>query len=164
MRRARARLLLVVTIPAILALTAAAVIARPNQYRALPLDRQNLGVLTTERTTRSEDFAPLAGWGPSDSMHVGARGGIAATLSVTVSGGPVDFRLFLEDVDHGFEVRPMKPGSIRLEPGGGVVSGSFTFVAAVHPGDYTVNVAWRSPTGAQVTVHAMTLVVQYGAA
>jgi hypothetical protein len=147
-----------------LLLTAASLSARPNQYRSLPLDRQNLGLLASERSTHSVDFVTLGGWGPSDSMHVNARGGIAATLSATVSGGPVEFRLFLEDIEKDWAVRPMKPRWARFDPGAGTASSSFTYVAAVHPGDYTVNISWRSPDGVQVTLHAMTLVVQYGQA
>ena len=148
---------------AVLALVGTSVLAA-SQYRSRPLDRQNLGVIVGPRTTRATDFAPLAGWGPSDSMHVDARGGIAATISVTVSGGPVEFHLFLEDADDDWAIEPMRPNASAFDPGAGAASTSFTFVRAVPPGDYTVNIAWRSVSGSQVTVESGSLVVQYGAA
>jgi hypothetical protein len=134
-----------------------------SQYRAEPLDHQNVGVIDTHTTIRT-GFVVIGGWGPSDSMHVDARGVITATLSVTVTGGPVAFRLFLEDIDHGWATRRMRPWSATFDPGTGTTSGSFTFVAGVAPGPYTVNVMWRSPTGVPVTLKTGTLVVQYGEA
>ena len=160
----RSRLIPLVAAPVVIVLTAAALHALPNQRRPLPLDRQNLGVLVGEKTTSKTSFGNLGGWGPSGSMHVYARGGIAATLSVTVSAGPVEFRLFLEDVYHDWSVRLMRPTYARFEPGTGTASYSFTFVAATRPGNYTVNIAWRSPDGVEVTLHEMSLVVQYGEA
>lgn len=134
-----------------------------DQYKARPLDHQNFGVINAHTTIQTR-FVTLGGWGPSDSMHVDARGGLVATLSVTVTGGPVEFELFLEDVGHDWAQRPMRPSVAAFDPGTGTVSGSFTFVAAVAPGPYTVNIGWRSPTGVPVTLTAGTLVVQYGQA
>jgi hypothetical protein len=159
----RNRWLVVFAVAAVVVLGAGGV-AAVSQYKARPLDRQNLGVITGTHTVRNTAFVVLSGWGPSDSMHVDARSGIAATLSVTVTGAPVEFRLFLEDVDHGWAIREMRPSSASFDPGTGTVSASFTFVAAVAPGNYTVNVSWRSPTGSQVSLVGGSLVVQYGAA
>jgi len=158
----RNRWILVATLALGLALVTGSVQA-VSPYRAKPLDNQNVGVIDTH-TTIHTGFVVMGGWGPSDSMHVDARGVITATLSVTVTGGPVAFRLFLEDINHDWATRRMRPWSATFDPGSDTTSGSFTFVAGVAPGPYTVNIMWRSPTGAPVTLKAGTLVVQYGEA
>ena len=134
-----------------------------DQYRARPLNHQNFGVIPS-RSTGSTGFRVLAGWGPSDSLHVDARRGIVATLSVTVTGGPVEFGMFLEDIERDWAERPMRPAAAAFDPGTGTVSGSFTFVASTGPRPYTVNIMWRSPSGEPVTLVSGTLVVQYAEA
>ena len=156
----RNRWILLVVLAIALAFVAGAVRA-VDQYKAKPLDRQNLGVIDAHSTVQTQ-FVVLSGWGPSDSMHVDARAGIAATLSVTVTGAPAEFHMFLEDVANDWADRPMRPSSMIVDPGSGTVSSSFTFVAGVRPSNFTVNIMWRSPTGAQTTLTGGTLVVQYG--
>jgi hypothetical protein len=156
----RNRWFVLIAVFAAIVLTAGAVGA-VNQYRSRPLDMQNFGIISPRSTDHA--LAVMGGWGPSDSMHLDARGGIVATLSVTVSGGPVDFSMFLENVDHGWATRMMHPSLATFDPGTGTASSSFTFVAAVSPGSYTVNLKWGSPTGVEVTLVNASLVVQYGA-
>jgi hypothetical protein len=69
----------------------------------------------------------------------------------------------MEIVEQEYATRPMKPLSAHFEPTGGVGSFSYTFVAPVGPGRYTINLLWRSPTGGLVEMHGGSLVVQYGA-
>ena len=144
-------------------ITAAVTYATVSQYVARPLNRQNLGYITGPRTLSATTFKDMAGWGFSDGMTIDARGGFAATLSATVHGGPVQFRLYIEDVTHHFAQRIIPPGIATFDPGSGTESMSFTWVAQVAPGPYTVNITWRSPTGVPVTMNSGTLVVQYGA-
>jgi hypothetical protein len=143
--------------------TAAVTLATVSPYKARPLDRQNLGWIQGAPPVTTTKFTWLGGWGPSDSMTIHTKGDIAATLSVTVTGAPMEFRLTLEDVQHGWALRMMKPDAAVFDPGTGTTSGSFTWVAAVGAGTYTVDVQLRSPSGAPATLEYGSLVVQYGA-
>jgi hypothetical protein len=106
----------------------------------------------------------LYGLGVQRWGGINARGGLAATLSVTVSGAPVRFRIAIEDVERDFRITYMKPASVVFDPGAGTGSFSFTFVKDLSRGPYTVNIEWRSPTGAPVTLVAGSVVLQYGSA
>jgi hypothetical protein len=57
----------------------------------------------------------------------------------------------------------MRPTSAHFDPQGGTGSFSYTFVAGVGSGRYTINLLWRSPTGVEATMTDGSLVVQYGA-
>jgi len=127
-----------------------------------PLDTQMLAVISGPLTIHAPSYRILGMWGPSSSPNIEGRGGVAATLSVTVEGGPVEFQMFLEDEDRGFATRMLGPAA-RFDPGTGVASWSYTWVRWLRPGPYTVNIQWRSPTGVPVTVDSGTLVVQYAA-
>ena len=51
------------------------------------------------------------------------------------------------------------------DPGAGTESFSYTFVGVLpHPGRFTVNLLWRSPTGAPVTLRVGSVVIQYALA
>ncbi len=131
-----------------------------------PLDRQLLAPIEAAmpQTTHATRWSPLAGYSYSDGPVIRARSGIAVTLSVTVRGAPVAFRVVLEDVDHDFRLVVMKPGGVRFEAGAQTESFSYTFVLqGVRPGPYTVNLLWRTPTGVPVTMIEGTEVVQYAA-
>jgi hypothetical protein len=147
---------------ALVILSVSVVQARVDQYRALRLNRQNLGRIF-EASTSNQSFEPLPGWGFSDGPGISVRGGFAVTVSITIEGGPVDFRVLTEAEDHGFKVHPMKPTSAHFDPGAGSQSFSFTFVAA-GSGHYTVNLYWRSPTGVEVTETGGAVVIQYATA
>jgi hypothetical protein len=77
---------------------------------------------------------------------------VTLMLSVNVEGGPVRFRAIIDDVPEA----PMKPTSSRFVPQG-ADSFAYTFVGRTGPFEaddtHRFNVQWRSPTGAQVTMH-----------
>jgi hypothetical protein len=131
--------------------------ASVNGYRAHRLNRQNLGTILRAETS-STSWIPLPGLGPSSSPSIQALHGLAATLSVTVSGAPVQFKIVLE-IGRNFVERPMNPRSVTFRPGAEPESFSYTFVSGRSPG--TVNFLWRSPTGAPVTETRGTFVLQY---
>ena len=137
--------------------------ASVSSYQARPLDRQNLGVLP-HATTSSTAWVTVPGLGFSDGPSITARSGLAATLSVTVHGAPVQYRIILEVVDKGFRQVSMTPQSVSFDPRTGTESFSYTFVRALGRGGYTVNFFWRSPTGAPVTMIGGTIVLQYASA
>lgn len=139
-------------------------IVRAGVYpsRSLELDRQNIGLILKHDTIRT-DFFPMRSWGPSSGPRIFATGGIAVTLSVTISGGPAEFRV-VQEVGSKFEERTMRPGTVRFEPGSGKESFSFTFVTGAGGEGRNVNLFWRSPTGAPVTMHGGSVVIQYAAA
>ena len=94
----RTRRFLSLTVAASLVVLAGATAlhATINQYQSRPLNRQNVGHIAGTRHTHSTTWAQVAGWSFSDGMVIQARGAIAATLSVTVSDAPVDFRIVME--------------------------------------------------------------------
>ncbi len=149
---------------ALMVVTAATALhANINQYRSRPLDRQNIGYIQGPRQTTKTDWAQIGGWSFSDGMSFEARSGISATLSVTVSGAPAEFRIVMEVPEQDWAQRVMKPTSAHFDPQGGTGSFSYTFVAGVGPGIYTINLLWRSPTGVQTNLDDGSLVVQYAA-
>jgi hypothetical protein len=160
--RAR-KILILAAATAIVTMSAATALhASIQTYRARPLDRQNIGHIQGQRHTTGTGWRDIGGWSFSDGMAIQARGGIASTLSVTVSGAPAEFRLVMEVIDHRWALRPMKPLSVHFDPQGGTGSFSYTFVAGVGPGGYTINLQWRSPTGVETFLEEGTLVTQYG--
>ncbi|MGZ8620069.1 MAG: hypothetical protein ACXWYE_09220 [Actinomycetota bacterium] len=142
---------------------ASALHASINQYRSRPLDRQNIGYIQGPRQTTKTDWAQIGGWSFSDGMGFQARSGISATLSVTVTGAPAEFRIVMEVPEKDWAQRVMKPTSAHFDPQGGTGSFSYTFVAGVGPGIYTINLLWRSPSGVQTNLDDGSLVVQYAA-
>ncbi len=156
----RRLLLLAAATGAFVLLVGVGVNARVDQHKGRPLDTQNIGVLG-QGTTSSTGWAPVPNWGFSDGPAIQARGSLAATLSVTVSGAPVQFRIVLEDVQHGFKERAMKPGRAVFDPGAAAGSFSSTFVLPLSKGPHTVNIFWRSPTGASVIIRNGSVVLQY---
>jgi hypothetical protein len=110
------------------------------------LDRQSARWTTTSATTSSTTFRNV----PRLALTRCTLNQVTANLSVTVSGGPVQFRAIIDGVPEA----PMKPGVARFVPDG-IESFSYTFVgrtAAFEADDtHAFNVQWRSPTGATVT-------------
>jgi hypothetical protein len=125
-------------------------VVNQNQHR---LNRQRFTVLAPDgaKTTAATTWRIFPGWSFSDTPSIDARGGIAATLSVTATGAPVDFRLTLE-VERGFNDRTFSPRFATFDPGSGTESFSYTFVIGVGSGQYKIGLSWRSPTGVSVTV------------
>ena len=76
---------------------------------------------------------------------------VTASVSVTVRGAPVQFRVVIDAVPEA----PMLPGPARFVPDG-TESFSYDFVRRTAPFEaddsHAVNVQWRSPTGAPVTL------------
>lgn len=142
---------------------ATALHASIDQRRSRPLDRQNIGYVRGHWQTVKTDWASIGGWSFSDGMMLEARSGISVTLSVTVSGAPAEFRIVMEAAERDWAQRVMKPGSAHFDPQGGTGSFSYSFVAGVGPGKYTINLLWRSPTGVQTNLDGGSLVVQYAA-
>jgi hypothetical protein len=88
---------------------------------------------------------------------------VTLMVSVNVEGGPVRFRAIIDDVPEA----PMKPTPSRFVPHG-TESFAYTFVGRTGPFEaddtHRFNVQWRSPSGAQVTMHqgALNLLFQRG--
>lgn len=88
---------------------------------------------------------------------------VTATLSATVQGAPVRFRVIIDGVPEA----PMKPGAARFVPDGRE-SFSYTFVGRTAPFEaddtHRFDVQWRSPSGRTVRlVHgALELLFQRG--
>jgi hypothetical protein len=156
----RRSVVLVAVITGLVVLGGVGVRAAVSQYQPIRLNRQNLGVIPSATIT-SRDWRALPGEGISDGPVISLRGGLAATLSITVQGGPARFQILLEDVSRNFKEILMTPRSVSFDPGAGTESFSYTFVRSLHPGGYTVNFYWRSPTGVPVTETRGTLVLQY---
>lgn len=73
-------------------------------------------------------------------------------------GAPVDVRAFKNG-------HPMAPGVAHFDPNRGTTSFTFTFTAnGGGPSCRVFSMAWRSPTGKQVTMHYGTFLVTYDAA
>jgi hypothetical protein len=154
-------LALTLAVSLVIMVGATALHASINQYQSRPLDRQNIGHIVGTRNTQSMDWASIGGWSFSDGMVIQAHGAIAATLSATISGAPADFRIVMELPQQHYAQRLMKPTFAHFDPQGGEGSFSFTYVAGVASGPYTINLMWRSPTGVEATLSGGSLVVQY---
>jgi hypothetical protein len=137
----------------------AVVIAATGGFNSA-LDRQASRWTTTPATTSSRQFRNL----PRFVLTRCTRGQVTVMLNVTVSGGPVAFRIVVDGVPEA----PVRPGPARFVPDGRE-SFSFNFVAFTAPFEaddtHSFRVQWRSPTGAPVTVHrgALNLLFQTGA-
>jgi hypothetical protein len=123
------------------------------------LDRQRAKWTTTRATTSSRAWTNVPGLGITRCT----RSQVTALLSVTVSGGPVRFRVIVDGVPEA----PLRPGSARFVPDG-TESFSYAFVGRTAPFEaddtHRFNVQWRSPSGARVTLQsgALDLLYQQG--
>jgi hypothetical protein len=93
-------------------------------------------------------------------LRVCAQGQVTAMVSVSVSGGPVRFRVQVDDDGNFF------PQKAEFAPGGGSPKGfSFTFIGSVGTfegvDEHVFDVQWRSVTGAPVTARARLLNLLY---
>lgn len=109
------------------------------------LERQAARWTTTSVTTSSTTWRNVSGL----SLTRCTLNQVTAILSVTVSGGPVGFRVIIDGVPEA----PMRPGSARFVPDG-PESFSYTFVARTAPFEaddtHQFTVQWRSPSGVPV--------------
>jgi hypothetical protein len=111
------------------------------------LDRQSAAWTTTAVSTSSTDWRNV----PRLALTRCTRDQVTATVSVTVTGAPVFFRV----VPDGVPEAPFKPGAARFVPNG-VESFSYTFVGRTAPFEaddtHRFNVQWRSGDGSVVTL------------
>jgi hypothetical protein len=132
-------LALVVAVPAV-ALAASGVLGSA-------LERQAAKWTTTSATTASAEWRNV----PRLSLSRCTVNQVSATLSVTVTGGPVQFRVITD----GVQEAPMQPGAVRFVPDG-AESFSFGFAGRTAPFEaddtHRFDVQWRSPTGARVVL------------
>lgn len=100
---------------------------------------------------------------PALSLTRCTRNQVTETISVTVSGAPVTFRVLIDTITEA----PMKPGVARFVPNG-TESFSFTFVGNTGPfeanDNHRFDLQWRSPSGGTATLHrgAMNLLYRQG--
>jgi len=111
------------------------------------LDRQTARWTTTQVTTSSTNWSNVPGLGRTRCTV----NQVTATLSATMKGGPVRFRMVVDGVPEA----PMKPGAARFVPNG-TESFSYTFVGNTGPFEaddtHRFNVQWRSSSGVPVTM------------
>jgi hypothetical protein len=123
------------------------------------LDRQAARWTTTPVTTSSTTWRNV----PRLSLTRCTVNQVTATISVTVAGGPVRFRVITDGVPEA----PMRPGTARFVPDG-TESFSYTFVGPTAPFEaddtHRFSVQWRSPTGDAVTLRrgALNLLFERG--
>ena len=119
------------------------------------VNRQALTFRTDPVTTQSSTFRGL----PAISPLTCSRGPVAVTVSMSLTGGPADLRVLVDNVSEGVGI--LRPGAVRFGPG----ASSFTFVGRVAPFEasdgHSFDVQWRSPTGQRVTARKATVVAQY---
>jgi hypothetical protein len=131
----------------VLALVIPVTVAAITLHNGSPLDHQRSVTKQDPSTTSRTAWGPVPGL---TSTLVCARGEVSATLSVTVSGAPVQFHV---RIDSG---GVMDPGAATFDPGARTRSFSFTFVGrlgAFEGSDgHTFDLQWRSPSGSQVTL------------
>jgi hypothetical protein len=124
----------------------AAVVAASGVFGGA-LDRQAAKWTTTSATTSSRAWRNV----PRLSLTRCTVNQVTATISLTVRGGPVLFRVITDRVPEA----PMRPGSARFVPDG-TESFSYNFVRRTAPFEaddtHRFDVQWRSPTGTTVTL------------
>jgi hypothetical protein len=154
------KFLIVLTLLLLLAAAPAIVLAATDTLSS-DVNRQKARWTTTAVSTSSTTWRNVPGLSRLTADTVDE---VSATLSVTVRGAPVRFRVIV-DTPEG----PFRPGSARFVPTG-TESFSFTFVRetiAFEADDtHVFSVQWRSPTGGNVTLvqGVLNLVYEFGPA
>jgi hypothetical protein len=96
---------------------------------------------------------------PGLALNVCSKKEVSATLSVTVTGGPVQFRVLADAVP------AIAPHKVFFDPTRRQRSFSFTFLSSTSTFEgsdaHNFAVQWRSPTGDRATLHAGTLNLVY---
>jgi hypothetical protein len=150
--------LVLLGVAAVVAAVPLAVVAETGSFGGA-LDRQKAKWTSSAATTSSMSWRNV----PGLVLTRCTVNQVTATISVTVEGGPVRFRVIVDDVPEA----PMQPGSARFVPNG-VESFSYTFVGNTAPFEaddtHRFNVQWRSPSGVRVTMRrgALNLLFQRG--
>jgi hypothetical protein len=126
---------LVVSVP----LTVIAVTVR-NGSR---VDRQRSAVRSTPTSTSSTEWVDVPGL---KGLDVCAKGQMSATVSLELTGAPVDVRVQFDDIP-----LPLKPRFAHVDPNGGTTAFSFTFVGRMLASEgsdgHLFDVQWRSSGG-----------------
>jgi len=156
--RARRRLFLLLGVLLIVVAAPLAVIAANHNFNGAA-ERQSAKWTTNGGTVSGRSWHDVPGLG----MTKCTLNEVSETATLTVSGGPVRFRV----VTDGVPEAPMKPGILRFVPNG-KESVTYTFVGNTAPfeadDDHRFDLQWQSPTGATITLHAgaVNLVFQRG--
>ncbi len=156
--RARRRLFLLLGVLLIVVAAPLAVIAANHNFNGAA-ERQSAKWTTNGGTVSGTRWHDVPGLG----MTKCTLNEVSETATLTVSGGPVRFRV----VTDGVPEAPMKPGILRFVPNG-KESVTYTFVGNTAPfeadDDHRFDLQWQSPTGATITLHAgaVNLVFQRG--
>lgn len=138
--------LLVLGVLALLAAVPVAVLAADRNVRG-SLDRQAARTIGEVSTSSTE-------WRNVPGLRITrcTRNQATVTMSVLVSGAPVQFRAIMDGVPEA----PLDPRVARFVPSG-AESFSHTFVGNTAPFEaddtHQFNIQWRSPSGAEVTIH-----------
>ena len=142
-------LLLLVAVPA--------VVIAAGGILSSDVNRQKARWTSTAVSTSSTAWRDVPGLA---SLSADTINEVGATLTVTVQGAPVRFRVVID----GTPEARMHPASVRFVPSGGE-SFSATFVrnTATFEGDDThvFTVQWRSPTGGKVMLQEGVLNLVY---
>lgn len=155
--------LLVSTVAVAPAMVTAA--SRRTGEGAFGVTRQAFQWRTDPTTTRSDEWQSLVLFGEdrdggpalgSAPLAFASRGGMSVTVSADFKGAPVELR-----IRDGRRI--LRPGKAKFVPRGRGTSTSFTFVGArqARASCHSVQVEWRSPTGAEVTFRRGDIVVTY---
>ena len=156
--RARPRLFLLLGVSLLIVAAPVAVIAANQNFNGAA-ERQSAKWTTSGGSISGTAWKNVPGLG----MTKCTLNEVSETATLTVSGGPVRFRV----VTDGVPEAPMKPGVVRFVPSG-TESVTYTFVANTAPfeadDDHRFDLQWKSPTGASITLHAgaVNLVFQRG--
>jgi hypothetical protein len=152
------RLLVFIGVGAIAVAAPFAVLAATGTFSGAA-ERQSARWTTTAVSTSSKTWKNV----PGLAITRCTLNQVTLMVSANVEGGPVRFRAIIDGVPEA----PMKPTSSRFVPQG-IESFSYTFVGRTGPFEaddtHRFNVQWRSPSGAQITMHqgAINLVFQRG--
>jgi hypothetical protein len=96
---------------------------------------------------------------PGLRLNVCSKKEVSATLSVTVTGAPVQFRILADDVP------TVSPGKVYFDPTHKQRSFSYTFLAfsSTFEGSdaHSFKAQWRSSTGDRANLHGATLNLVY---
>jgi hypothetical protein len=122
------------------------------------LDRQRADVRSAQVSTSRTSWSNV----PGLRLDVCAAGWTSATISVVVTGAPVNFRVLADGIPP-----LMSPPLARFDPGSGTTSFSFTFVGRMGASEgsdgHLFDVQWRSPGGGAVTLRRGILNILFGA-
>ena len=118
-----------------------------TRHNGTRVNHQRAVVKEKASTTSSTSFVPVVGL---RSTLVCAKGQVSATFSGTVTGGPVEFHM---RIDNG---ALLDPPVAHFDPTSGTRTFSFTFVIRAFRSEgsdgHSFDLEWRSPTGAAVTL------------